>query len=382
MMELTILMPCLNEAETIASCVHKAQTFLRSRGLVGEVLVADNGSTDASIALAEAQGARIVRVPARGYGSALINGIREARGRYVIVGDADDSYDFLALDPFLERLRAGDQLVIGNRFKGGISQGAMPFLHRYLGNPVLSFVARLFFRLPIGDFHCGLRGFERETMLRISPNTPGFEYASEMIVKAGLHGLRISEVATTLQPDGRSRAPHLRTWHDGWRHLRFLLLHSPRWLFFYPGAFCFFAGLLLTLTLYAGPISIAGGIRLDIHSLIVGCLLMLVGAQSVNFALIARRYAGRVGLLPPNHAIVRTAMTLERMLVIAALLIVAGLAGLGSSVWTWSRHGFGDLGYASLVRPVMLSGTACALGCQLLFTAFLSALLDLDPRSQ
>jgi glycosyltransferase involved in cell wall biosynthesis len=378
-MELTILMPCLNEAETLAVCIRKAREFLRTRGVSGEVLIADNGSTDGSVSIALAEGARVVQAPVRGYGSALIHGIKSARGRYVVMGDADDSYDFLGLDPFLQRLRAGDELVMGNRFKGGISRGAMPFLHRYLGNPVLSFIGRLFFHVPIGDFHCGLRGFARERMLGLTLVSPGMEFASEMIVKAQLQGLRITEVATTLRPDGRSRAPHLKTWSDGWRHLKFLLLHSPRWLFLYPGAICFFVGLLLTAALYAGPRVLTFGVTLDVHSLIVGCLLMLVGAQSSTFGLIAHRHAVRIGLLPMDEEVRRPTFTMERMLMIAALLMLIGFIGLGHNVWAWSRSGFGSLNYASLVRPVMISGTTFALGFQLLFTAFLSALIDTEP---
>ena len=234
--ELTILMPCLNEARTIGVCIYKAKEFMARAGVSGEILIADNGSVDGSIDIAVAMGARVVSVTEKGYGAALIGGIRAARGEYIIMGDADDSYDFESLDPFLAQLRAGDQLVMGNRFKGGIAPGAMPMLHRYLGNPVLSMIGKLFFKVPISDFHCGLRGFRTEAIRELDLRTTGMEFASEMVVRSGLAGLRITEVATTLRPDGRGRPPHLRTWRDGWRHLKFLLMYSPQWLYLVPGA--------------------------------------------------------------------------------------------------------------------------------------------------
>jgi glycosyltransferase involved in cell wall biosynthesis len=233
--ELTVLMPCLNEVRTLPACIGKAQGYFRRAGVAGEVLIADNGSTDGSVELAQSLGARVVHVPQRGYGAALIAGIAAARGRFVIMGDSDDSYDFSNLQPYVDALRGGGQLVMGNRFAGGIKPGAMPPLHRYLGNPVLSFVGRLFFRSPIRDFHCGLRGFDRAAMQALGLQSPGMEFASEMVVKATLWGLRVTEVPTTLSPDGRDRPPHLRSWRDGWRHLRFLLVHAPAWLFMYPG---------------------------------------------------------------------------------------------------------------------------------------------------
>jgi glycosyltransferase involved in cell wall biosynthesis len=242
--ELTILMPCLNEVRTIGICIRKAQQFLQRTGIHGEILIADNGSSDGSQSLALELGARVVDVPTRGYGAALMAGIQHSAGRFVIMGDSDDSYDFSRLDDFVASLRSGAELVIGNRFRGGIEAGAMPPLHRYLGNPVLSYLGRLFFRIPLGDFHCGLRGCSRDAVLRLGLVTPGMEFASEMIAKAALAGLRIAEVPTTLRPDGRDRPPHLRTWRDGWRHLRFLVLFCPRWLFLYPGVGFFFVGVL------------------------------------------------------------------------------------------------------------------------------------------
>ena len=295
-LELTILMPCLNEAETIARCVDKARGFLSARGVAGEVLVADNGSSDGSQAIAEAHGARVIGVPERGYGAALIGGIAAARGRFVIMGDADDSYDFAALMPFVERLRAGADVVMGNRFQGGIAAGAMPALHRYLGNPGLSFLGRLFFGVRTGDFHCGLRGFDRDRVRVLDLRTTGMEFASEMVVRAALAAYRIEEVPTTLSPDGRSRPPHLRPWRDGWRHLRFLLIYSPRWLFLYPGLAILLAGMIGTAVLLPGAVSIAG-IVFDLHTFIVSCFAILVGLQSITFAVIARKYAAQRGLV-------------------------------------------------------------------------------------
>lgn len=378
MIELTILMPCLNEAETLAICIEKARDFLQTNNVRGEILVADNGSVDGSVDIAEQLGARVTRVAAPGYGAALTQGIREAAGRYIIMGDADDSYDFTALSAFLDRLRAGDELVMGNRFRGGIGRGAMPPLHRYLGNPVLSFLGRLFFRVPIGDFHCGLRGFDRERMLSIGLVSSGMEFASEMVVKSRLHGLRISEVPTTLSIDGRSGPPHLRTWSDGWRHLKFLLFHSPRWLFLYPGLICTLLGMVLALSLSSGPIALTPKIHLDIHSLFMGCLLILTGVQSSSFALIARRHAARTGMLPTTADTQRwlALFSLERMLMLALVLFLGGIAGLGYSVWAWIDIGLGDLSYASLLRPMVLSGTAVVVGLQLAFTAFLAEMLS------
>jgi glycosyltransferase involved in cell wall biosynthesis len=241
-LELSVVMPCLNEAETLAACIKKIQASLSQNHIKGEIIVADNGSTDGSQEIATKMGVRVIHVDEKGYGNALMGGIAAARGKFIIMGDADDSYDFTALMPFLDKLREGYDLVMGNRFKGGVQPGAMPFLHQYLGNPVLTFIGRLFFRSPCGDFHCGLRGFTREAILKMDLRTVGMEFASEMVVKATLHKMRIAEVPTTLSPDGRSRPPHLRSWRDGWRHLCFLLLYSPRWLFLYPGALLMLIG--------------------------------------------------------------------------------------------------------------------------------------------
>jgi glycosyltransferase involved in cell wall biosynthesis len=376
--ELTILMPCLNEAETLAVCVRKARGFLERSGIVGEVLIADNGSNDGSQLIAEENGARVVAIPERGYGAALIGGIGAARGRYVIMGDADDSYDFENLDSMVDRLRAGDDLVMGNRFRGGIKRGAMPFLHRYLGNPVLSFLGRLLFRIPVGDFHCGLRGFSRESVLKLRLKSTGMEFASEMVVKAAFHGLTMAEVPTVLSPDGRSRPPHLKTWRDGWRHLKFLLLHSPTWLFIYPGFALILMGLLGSAMLSFGSVHI-GHIELNIHTLIVSCFAVLIGAQLVAFGALARRYAMVEGFVPgpANFQRLILGMTLEPVLRVAGVIMFLGVAGFVWSVASWAQSGFGPILYDGVLRVLVPSLTAVAVAAQLAATAFLTSLLTI-----
>jgi glycosyltransferase involved in cell wall biosynthesis len=378
-LELSILMPCLNEAETLATCITKAQSFLRRTGIAGEVLIADNGSTDGSQGVAKALGARVVDVPTRGYGSALRAGILAARGRFIVMGDADDSYSFDKIDAFVERLRAGDDLVMGNRFRGGIDKGAMPFLHRYLGNPVLSFFGRLFFRSGLGDFHCGMRGFSKDAMTRLELRTTGMEFASEMVVRATITALKISEVPTTLSKDGRSRPPHLRTWRDGWRHLKFLLLYSPRWLFFYPGAFLVALGTVLSIALFFGPIKI-GGIGFDVRTMLVACTCLIVGVQGVCFATIARNFAAGLNLLPPSPRFGRflEAFTLERFVIGGSAILLLGIAGLLAAVFKWGEVGFGALEMANLLRTVTLSATGIIVGAQLIFTGFLAGLLSIE----
>lgn len=377
-LELTILMPCLNEAETLATCVAKARSFLARTEVSGEILVADNGSTDGSQHIAEAGGARVVDVPVRGYGAALRAGIELARGRFIVMGDADDSYNFACIDRFLERLRAGDDLVMGNRFLGGIEPGAMPFLHRYLGNPVLSWFGRLFFGSGLGDFHCGMRGFSKAAMSRLELRTTGMEFASEMIVRSTLVGLNISEVPTTLSKDGRSRAPHLRTWRDGWRHLKFLLLYSPRWLFFYPGALLVVVGAALSGLLFAGPIRV-GGISFEIRTMLVACTCLIVGIQGVCFATIARGFAEDLNLLPPSprYGRIIEAFTLERLVFGGAVILVAGIAGLITAVVKWGEVHFGSLDVSGLLGGVALSTTAITVGAQLIFTGFLAGLMSI-----
>jgi len=374
--ELTIVMPCLNEAETVATCVRQARQFLESAGIAGEVLVADNGSTDGSQALAEAEGARVVAVAERGYGAALIGGIAAARGTYVAMGDADDSYDFATLGPFLDRLRAGDDLVMGNRFAGGIQPGAMPWLHRYVGNPVLSFIGRLFFRAPVRDFHCGLRAFRRDSILGLHLRTTGMEFASEMVVKSCLMGLRVSEVPTPLRPDGRSRAPHLRSFRDGWRHLRFLLLFSPRWLFLYPGAVMTLLGLVATVALVAGPIEI-GSVGFDIGTLLYMLAVTVVGYQAVLFALLSTAYAQAEGFLPtaPRFAAFEQRLSLERSVLLGAVVLVFGIAASVVSFLRWRQEGFGALVPEQTVRTVVPGVLGLVLGSQTIMCGvFLSIL--------
>lgn len=381
-LELTILMPCLNEELTLGTCIRKALTFLDTHRVSGEVLIADNGSTDRSVEIAETMGARVVHIREKGYGSALLGGIRAARGKYVVMGDSDDSYNFLELSPFLEKLREGNDLVMGNRFRGGIGKDAMPFLHKYLGNPVLSFIGRLFFRIPIGDFHCGLRGFNRERILETGLNTSGMEFASEMIVKSSLHGLKITEVPTTLAKDGRDRKPHLRTWRDGWRHLRFLLIYCPKWLFFYPGLAFLLLGLIFSVALIFGSLQL-GSIRLDVHSLLYTSAAIFVGYQFVCFYGMSKIYGGNVGLLPKDQAYQRLTkiFRLERGLIAGVLLILAGVA---LTIWgftEWAGTSFGDLDPVRTLRIVIPAVILFILGIQTIQNCFFTSLLFLRTRS-
>ena len=379
--ELTILMPCLNEAATVGRCVEKATGYLARAGISGEILVADNGSDDGSQRLAQVAGARVIAVERRGYGATLQAGIAAAQGRYVIMGDADDSYDFSDLDGFVAKLRSGNALVMGNRFKGGIRPGAMPFLNRYLGNPVLSFIGVLFFKNATGDFHCGLRGFDRKAILGLGLFMPGMEFASEMVVKAAVNGLPIAEVPVVLHPDGRGRPPHLRPWRDGWRHLKFLLMHSPRWLYLYPGLFMAAGGLgLMTLLALAGSISI-GGIVLQAHSMLAAGIIGLLGVQTLSFAVLARQFAVREGYLPSTSILdrVRRWATMEKITLTGVIVLLAGLAGLLLSVLRWAMLDFGALDYAQTMRAIVPSLVAMGVGLQLVLSGFLSGILDL-PR--
>jgi hypothetical protein len=381
--ELTILMPCLNEAETIAICVQKAASFLLLHDVDGEVLVADNGSTDGSRALAEAAGARVIDVPEPGYGSALLAGIKAARGRYVIMGDADDSYDLTALMPFVERLRDGADLVMGNRFRGGIAKGAMPRLHRYLGNPALSFVGRLFFRSKIRDFHCGLRGFNRARILQLGLQATGMEFASEVIVRATLAHYGIEEVPTTLRPDGRSRPPHLRSWRDGWRHLRFLLLFSPRWLFLYPGLVAIIVGVCGALAIVPGPLPFAA-VRVDVAALAAACALVVIGLQSVLFAIFTSVYASNEGFLPASTKVgqLLKSWSLERGLAAGAALGLIGLVGVIADVLIWSDGFSGYDPNAPILRILLPSLTAMIMSCQLVSAAFFISILGIRHTSR
>jgi hypothetical protein len=377
MTELTILMPCLNEAATVGRCVEKARGFLRRAGIEGEVVVADNGSHDGSRELALQAGARVIEVVERGYGAALAAGIRAARGRFVIMGDADDSYDFSKLEGFVEKLREGYPLVMGNRFRGGIQRGAMPPLHRYLGNPVLSFIGRLLFRTGVGDFHCGMRGFDREAVTSLGMRTPGMEFASELVMKAALARWRIAEVPVTLYPDGRGRAPHLRSWRDGWRHLRLLLLFSPRWLFLYPGVLLLAIGLSMTVLLYSTPVRLFGA-GLDIHSMLYASAAALLGMQLCLFALFARVAAQNSGLLPRGKSMDRVLalFTLERGLIAGLCAVLAGLVWSAAAFWQWREAGFGALDPRVVMRDTIPASSLMVGGMELMLASFLLSLLN------
>jgi glycosyltransferase involved in cell wall biosynthesis len=381
--ELTILMPCLDEAETLATCIRKARAFLATSGVQGEVLVADNGSVDGSQRIAVEEGARVIHVAQRGYGAALRAGVLAADGRFVVMGDADDSYDFSRLMPFLDALRGGSDLVMGNRFRGGIAPGAMPFLHRYLGNPVLSFLGRLFFGVKVRDFHCGLRGFDRQRIAALGLSSPGMEFASEMVVKASLAGYHIGEVPTTLQRDGRSRAPHLRTWRDGWRHLRFLLVHSPRWLFLVPGFALLAVGVLAMVVIGVRSVSI-GGLNLDVHTLSYAGAAIVLGVQMVLFSVLTTAMGIRNGWLRGDRTQPRllSALTLERGLVVAALLFLAGIAMSIYAVYLWASRDFGMLDPRETLRWVTPSVALMAVGGEVGLAAFFLEALRLPdaPR--
>ncbi|MWB98844.1 glycosyltransferase [Agromyces sp. MMS17-SY077] len=375
-------MPCLNEAETLAVCIDKANGYLERSGVIGEVVIADNGSTDGSQDIARAHGARVVDISAKGYGNALMGGIEASVGRFVIMGDADDSYDFSKLDPFVERLRAGDQLVMGNRFRGGIAEGAMPPLHKYLGNPVLSWIGRLLFRSPIKDFHCGLRGFDRQSILDLHLQTTGMEFASEVVVKATLGGLRVSEVPTTLDKDGRSRAPHLRSWRDGWRHLRFLLIFSPRWLFLIPGLSAFFVGLLGSLILSIGPV-VVGSIGFDQSSQIFLSALAIVGYQAVIFAVLTKIYAQHEGFRIPksrNFEWLERRFSLESAALAGLLLFLVGLAVAIVQFVLWVQTGFGSLDGATILRLSVPAALLMSLGAQTIMAGLFLGVLNVGLR--
>ena len=378
----SVVMPCLNEAETVARCVAEARAGLERAGLDGEVVVADNGSTDGSQALAESAGARVVAVPERGYGSALAGGFAAARGRYVVMGDADLSYDFGAVPDFVKALDAGADLVMGSRFKGVIEKGAMPPLHRWLGNPVLTGVGRLLFRTDVSDFHCGLRGFRRDALLGLDLRTTGMEYASEMVVKAVLFGLRIAEIPVRLRPDGRSRPPHLRTWRDGWRHLRFLLLYSPRWLFLVPGLALILAGSALIAWLLPGPRALAGA-TLDVHAMLAGAGMVLVGAAALFAGVCAKIFGITEGLLPKDPLLDRLFdrwVTLETGLLAGAVCLLLGGGLVGRAASLWAAAGTGGLPYALTMRWMIPGVLLLVLGAEALFGSFLLSLLGVRRR--
>lgn len=379
--EVSVVMPCLNEAETLQVCISKALCCLKENDVSGEVIVADNGSKDGSLKIAESAGARVVLVESKGYGNALMEGIGAARGRFVIMGDADDSYDFSSLMLFIEKLREGSDLVMGNRFRGGIAPGAMPPLHRYFGNPVLSGLGRLFFRCSVGDFHCGLRGLTYEAFQRMKLQTTGMEFASEMVVKAVMTGMEISEVPTTLSPDGRTRPPHLRSWRDGWRHLRFMLLFSPNWLFFYPGLLLMLIGLGVGGWLLPEARKL-GQATLDLNTLAYSALAVLLGFQSVLFALFTRTFASTQGLGRESKLLNKLYryVKLETGLIFGGLLVFLGLGGSILVTLSWSEIGFGELNPSEILRQVIPSILAIALGFQIVLGSFFLSVLGLKRK--
>jgi glycosyltransferase involved in cell wall biosynthesis len=379
--ELSVIMPCLNEARTLPACIRQIQHTVDAQGIHAEIIVADNGSTDSSPEIALALGARVENVRQKGYGNALMRGIAAARGQYIIMGDADSSYDFGDIPKLLDELRRGSHLVMGNRFQGGIRDGAMPPLHRYLGNPALSFIGRLFFKAPCKDFHCGLRGFSKEAYQRMDLQTTGMEFASEMVVKASLFGMKISEVPTTLSPDGRDRAPHLRSWRDGWRHLRFLMMYSPRWTFLYPGLAVMLSGLAVAVWLLPGPRRV-GVVALDIHTLLYAVMAVLVGFQAVIFAVFTKTFAITNKLMPEDSRLARLYryFTLETGLAVGAVLMLAGAATGFYSLIRWDLQDFGPIDPTRMVRLVAVTMTLFTLGVQISLSSFFLSILGLRRK--
>jgi len=378
--ELSIVMPCLNESETLATCIKKAQNYLARSGVSGEIVIGDNGSTDGSQEIATRLGARVINIPIRGYGAALYGAITASDGRFCIMGDSDDSYDFENLDDFVGKLRAGFDLVMGNRFAGGIKEGAMPWKNRYIGNPVLSSIGKALFRASVRDFHCGIRGLSRKAFDLMDLRTTGMEFASEMVIKATLLKLKITEVPTTLSPDGRSRPPHLRPYRDGWRHLRFMLLFSPNWLFLYPGILMVtfavvFGGLLLGRTIDLG------GIRLGLDTLIYCSTLLIAGTQAILFSMLSHAFAVQAGLYPRiSERQISTRLTLEGGLAIGALLVLSGLSAGGYGLWQWKQHAFGQMVTERLERLVIPSSVAISLGVEIGLFSLLLSTFGLNSR--
>ncbi len=379
--ELSIVMPCLNEAETLATCIRKAQSYLDRSGVSGEIVIGDNGSTDGSQQIAAGLGARVIHIPIRGYGAALYGAITAAQGRYCIMGDSDDSYNFENLDAFVDKLREGFDLVMGNRFQGGIRPGAMPWKNRYIGNPILSTIGKILFRAGVGDFHCGLRGFSKSAFQQMDLRTTGMEFASEMVIKARLMGLKMTEVPTTLSPDGRSRPPHLLPYRDGWRHLRFMLLHSPRWLFLYPGSLLIMLGLAGCAWLLPGP-RVVYGIEFDVHTLLYAFVSVLLGFQFVSFAVFTKVFAISEGLLPEDPRLNRIFryVTLEIGLAAGVLLVALGMGGSIFAVSGWAKENFGALDAGHMLRIVMPSVFSLTLGVQVICGSFFLSILGLRRR--
>lgn len=381
--EITVVMPCLNEAETLEICILEAQQALAESGLIGEIVIADNGSTDGSQQIALDLGARVVDVQEKGYGNALRGGIEAAHGKYIVMADSDASYHFGHTPRFVAKLREGFDLVMGNRFQGGIEPGAMPWKHRYIGNPVLSGIGRLFFACPAGDFHCGLRGFSREAYDRLELNTTGMEFASEMVIKATLQGQKIAEIPTVLRPDGRSRPPHLRSWRDGWRHLRFMLLYCPRWLFVFTGILLFLCGMaVMSAIALSGRVSV-GSVSLNVNSSLAAAMTALVGFQVLLTGVFARRFATAIGIHPQNALITRAEgiASLELGIVLGFLALLAGSGLFASAFFVWRDAGFGQMSSDLTVSRVIPSLTLIMIGLQSIFGSFLMSMIGMIPRT-
>lgn len=378
MNDVTILMPCLNEAETLGICIERAKKLLTDNNIDGEVLVSDNGSTDGSQDIARASGARVVNCPVRGYGAALQFGVENAAGEYILMGDSDDSYHFDEAWPMIQMLQKGYDVCMGTRLRGAIMKDAMPKLNRYVGNPVLSSVGKLFFKTSLSDFHCGLRAFRKEKLLLLDLSTTGMEWASEMVVKARLAGLKMTEVPVTLYKDGRSRPPHLRRWRDGWRHLRFMLLHAPTWLFTFPGLAMVTVGILGQLLLYRGMVQV-GTAKLDVHSMLVMSFLSVLGAQAVFTGLFARLYSSLHGILPYDEKFEKAIrrLTLEKLLIVSLILGLIGMGGFLSTIWEWYRVNFSELNYQVTMRRLIPSLTLVAFAVQGIFNGFMLSILFL-----
>jgi glycosyltransferase involved in cell wall biosynthesis len=384
--ELTILMPCLNEAETLARCIETARLGIQRSGVHGEIIVADNGSTDGSPAIAQKLGARVVPVKEKGYGSALRGGVRAALGKWIIMGDADDSYDFSEADRFVKKFQEGFELVMGCRLPvggGTILPSAMPWKNRWLGNPVLSFIGRLFFKCPAHDFNSGLRGFTKAAFEKMDLQTTGMEFASEMVIKSTLKRLKIAEVPVTLRPDGRSRPPHLKPWRDGWRHLRFMLLFSPRWLFLAPGIFLSLLGIILGGALSVQNLAV-GGINLNVGTLMMACMAVVVGFQLIAFAFFTKVFAIAEGLLPddPTFSRVFKFFNLEKGILLGLAVLLAGILLFLRAVWIWRQHDYGALDYEQNLRRLISAATLIVLGVQAVFSSFFMSALGLKTQTR
>ena len=382
--EISIILPCLNEARTLESCLRKANLALATHHLRGEIIVADNGSQDGSQSIAHQCGARVVSVNERGYGAALMAGIGEANGQFIIMGDADDSYDFSAIFPFIEKLRDGHDLVMGCRLPkagGTIAPGAMPWLHRWLGNPMLSGMGRALFHCPVTDFHCGMRAFRRDTYRSMNLRSTGIEFASEMVIKATLMNARIAEIPITLHKDGRDRDPHLRTWRDGWRHLRFMLLYCPRWLFIVPGLSLFIIGMVLGTLLLPGPITI-NDITFDTNTLLLASMSILIGVNLITFGIFSKVFATSVGFLPKDHLFEKTMArgSLEMGIVIGVVACLLGTGLLALGVWQWHLQEYGPLSYPRSLRLIIPGTTALTLGIEIIFSSFLMSLFLMSRK--